>query len=87
MMQQTIEALFEKDIHLDDLPCGSKTLEQGSKTVACYEQLLRLLGSEGKPQLEEFIRRQLAVSCAQEKQAFTNGFRLGARLMLEVLEK
>lgn len=86
-MQQTIEALFEKDIQLDDRTCSSKTLEQGSKTVACYEQLLCLLGSEGKPQLEEFICRQLTVSCAQEKQAFTEGFRLGARLMLEVLEK
>lgn len=86
-MQKIIEALFEKDIHLDDLPCGSETLEQGSKTVENYAQLLHLLGSDGKTHLEEFICNQLTVSCAQEKQAFTEGFRLGARLMLEVLEK
>ncbi len=44
------------------------------------------LSQSMKEELDEYLSKELDVTAYHMEQAFTNGFRLGAQLMLEVLE-
>ncbi len=55
------------------------------RAFALQEQLDAMLGVEGKKGLDDFLKANAKVGNFFEKEKFTDGFILGARLMIEVL--
>ena len=61
---------------------ASKLTEQ---IVEKEDKLDPLLSDEAKEILEQIREKQLDLSTSNERKAFVSGFRLGARMMLEVM--
>ena len=51
------------------------------------DELAPLLSDEINKILEQMREMQLDLSTSKEREAFTSGFRLGARIMLEVMDE
>ena len=51
------------------------------------DELAALFSYEAKEILEQMREKQLDLSTSNERKAFISGFRLGARIMLEVMDK
>lgn len=86
-MKKTIESLFEHLPDMIDSPVTEDLRPQSREAGKNYDAILQLLGSDGAPLMSHFLDWQFAVSCEKETQSFVAGFRLGAQLMLEVLEE
>lgn len=72
---------------------GERSVEKGSpmwelvRLIAQNEEeLAPLLSENAKAVLEKLMDNQSALQCIRECEVFVRGFRLGARIMLEVLE-
>ncbi|MCI1965122.1 MAG: hypothetical protein LKJ17_03165 [Oscillospiraceae bacterium] len=61
-----------------------KAMEQANELE---EKLKAMLNQEQTALLEEFISAHLQLSCVGSEERFTYGFRLGARMILEIFEK
>ena len=51
------------------------------------DELAPLLSDDAKEILEQMRDKQLDLSTSNERKAFISGFRLGARIMLEVMDE
>ena len=69
--------------HLDD-KSASKLIEQ---IVEMEDELVALLLDEAKEILDQMRDKQLNLSVSNERKAFISGFRLSARIMLEVMDE
>ena len=68
---------------LDDKSASELT----EQIVEKEDELAPLLSDEAKEILEQMREKQLDLSTSNERKAFISGFRLGARIMLEVMDE
>ena len=61
--------------------------ELTEQIVEKEDELALLLSDEANEILEQMIEKQLDLSTSNERTAFISGFRLGARIMLEVMDE
>ena len=61
--------------------------ELTDQIVEKEDELAPLLSDEANEILEQMREKQFDLSTANERKAFISGFRLGARIMLEVMDK
>jgi hypothetical protein len=66
---------------------GSKQDRQLKKIITCEEKLTKTLLNEQKELLENLKSAQMEFFCTAEQIAFVKGFKLGAKIMLEVAEE
>ena len=66
----------------DDKSAGELT----EQIVEKEDELSALLSDEAKEILSQMTDQQLDLSTSNERKAFISGFRLGARIMLEVMD-
>ena len=66
-------------------PDDKSASELTEKIVKKEDELAPLLSDEAKEILEQMRDKQLDLSTSNERNAFISGFRLGARIMLEVI--
>ena len=65
---------------------GSPMWELGRLIVRTEEELSPLLSEKAKEVLEKLMDNQTELHSIRECEVFVRGFRLGARIMLEVLD-
>lgn len=76
-----LNPIAQEIVHESDY---QKAMEQVSE----FEDKMRaVLNKEQTALLEEFISAQLTLSSIGSEERFTYGFRLGARMILEIFEK
>lgn len=66
---------------------NSEYARLSKETLHCEEQFINELSAEGRKFYEDRISKLLLKSGIEECDSFICGFRLGAKVMLEVLEK
>ena len=67
-------------------PDGTAASELTEQIVEKEDELAALLSDEAKEILNQMRDKQLDLSTSNERKAFISGFRLGARIMLEVMD-
>ena len=67
-------------------PDDKSTSELTEQIVEKEDELAALLSDEAKETLDQMRGKQLDLSTANERKAFVSGFRLGARIMLEIMD-
>lgn len=72
----------------------AKEVVQGSEYQKCMHELgeieekfSNLLDAEEKEKLQDFITAQGKLSCINAEERFTQGFRMGAKLILEIMNE
>ena len=68
-------------------PDDKSASELTEQIVEKEDELAPLLSDEANEVLEQMREKQLDLSTANERKAFISGFRLGARIMLEVMDE
>ena len=66
-------------------PDDKSASELTKQIVEKEDELVALLSNEAKEILDQMRDKQLDLSTSNERKAFISGFRLGARIMLEVM--
>ena len=66
-------------------PDDKSAAELTEQIVEKEDELAALLSDEAKEILDQMRDNQLDLSTSKERKAFISGFRLGARIMLEVM--
>ena len=52
----------------------------------CEEHMRKVLSSEDWKVFDEFVSAEIEASCLSSYDCFVDGFRMGAKLMLDILE-
>ncbi len=72
----------------------AKKVVQGSEYQKCMNELAEIeekfsskLDAEEKEKLQDFVTAQGKLSCINGEERFTQGFRMGAKLILEIMNK
>jgi len=93
------EMKMQKEKILSELYQGNlnpvaKSVVQGSdyqkamqKISALEEKLMEQLNDEQRKLLQEYISEQMKLNTISGEERFTDGFRMGAKMILEILEK
>ena len=68
-------------------PDDKSISELTEQIVEKEDELAALLSDEAKEILEQIREKQLDLSTSNEKKAFVSGFKLGARIILEVMDE
>ena len=68
-------------------PDDKSAAELTEQIVEKEDELAALLSDEAKEILDQMRDTQLDLSTSNERKAFISGFRLGARIMLEVMDR
>ena len=68
-------------------PDDKSASELTEQIVEKEDELAALLSDEANEILEQMREKQLDLSTSNERKAFISGFRLGARIMLEVMDE
>ena len=68
-------------------PDDKSASELTEQIVEKEDELAALLSDEANEILEQMREKQLDLSTSNERKAFISGFRLGARMMLEVMDE
>ena len=68
-------------------PDDKSAAELTEQIVEKEDELASLLSDEAKEILDQMRDKQLDLSTSNEREAFISGFRLGARIMLEVMDR
>ena len=68
-------------------PDDKSSSELTDQIVEKEDELAALLSDEAKEILEQIREKQLDLSTSNEKKAFVSGFKLGARIILEVMDE
>ena len=66
-------------------PDDKSASELTEQIVEKEDEFVPLLSDEAKEILEQMREKQLDLSTSNERKAFISGFRLGARIMLEIM--
>lgn len=82
-----------EDFYEGDLTPGDRTMEKGSPleraagaSCAAYGRLWELLEEGQRGAMEAYLEAQWAQERIAQREEFAQGFRLGARMMLEILK-
>lgn len=86
-MQQLLEQLYNGEIYPNEQHKIRVNGYKEAKNVAfeAHEAFEEKLCQPMKEELDDFIGKQMEVSCLEDTQAFIDGFRLGAKLILEIV--
>ena len=86
-MQKTIKQLYSKHIYPVEqvIPEDKEYREKGRINGEWRERFKNNLPDSMKADFEAMFQSCLEVTLMEEEQSFVNGFRLGARLMLEIM--
>lgn len=83
-----------QDLYYGNINPSTKSVDRSSelyglmKTVSdSEEKLLKLLQGEEKTLLEQFSNAYIALNSKTAEERFIEGFRLGARIVIEVIQK
>ena len=68
-------------------PDDKSASELTEQIVEKEDELAPLLSDEAKEILDQMRDKQLDLSTSNERKAFISGFKLGARIMLEVMDE
>ena len=68
-------------------PDDKSSSELTEQIVEKEDELAALLSEEAKEILDQMRDKQLDLSTSNEKKAFVSGFKLGARIILEVMDE
>ena len=60
--------------------------KQAQKSLSLHDQVRSLLNDEGKKLLDDFLDENSKLTCYFEEEKFKDGFILGTRLMIEILQ-
>ena len=84
-----LEELWHQGLHPSEAKRDTNLqyLKQQSKVDKNAEKLLSMLSEDGKKIFEKFMDDQAELSCIDNCEIFASGFRMGARMMLEVMEE
>ena len=81
-----LEDLWGGKVNLHEKGFPSKQYAGAMQRLAnCGEKLLTLLNEEQRKHFEEYVDDQLEVSIIADCASFIDGFKLGAKIMLDVL--
>ena len=81
-----LEDLWGGKVNLHEKGFPSKQYAGTMQRLAnCGEKLLTLLNEEQRKHFEEYVDDQLEVSIIADCASFIDGFKLGAKIMLDVL--
>ena len=81
-----LEELWGGKVNLHEKGFPSKQYARAMQRLAsCGENLLCALDDEKRKLFEEYVDDQLEVSIIADCASFIDGFRLGAKIMLDVL--
>lgn len=86
MKENIMLDLFGSGIHEElaqDCPNNIQLLEKADK---CYRRLEKCLTKKELKHLDAYVKADAKVDCTDYDRIFTGGFRLGALLMLEILQ-
>lgn len=86
-MQELLEQLYNGEIYPNE---QNKVRVNGYKEAKAtafeaHEAFEEKLCQPMKEELDDFMVKHLEVSCLKDTQAFIDGFKLGAKLMLEIV--
>lgn len=86
-MQKILEQLYDGEIYPNEQPNirvkGYKEIKDAA--FQAYEAFEDKLCKPMKDELDEFMGKHMEMSCIEDKQSFIDGFKLGARLMIEIM--
>ena len=84
-----LEELWHQGLHPSEAKRNTNMqyLKQQNKVDENAEKLLSMLSEDGKEIFEKFMDDQAELSCIDNCEIFASGFRMGARMMLEVMEE
>ena len=68
-------------------PDDKSDSELTEQIVEKEDELAALLSDEAKKILEQMTEKQLDLSTSNERKAFISGFKLGAKIMLEIMDE
>ena len=81
-----LEDLWGGKVNLHEKGFPSKQYARAMQRLAnCGEKLLVVLNEEERKLFEEYVDDQLEVSIIADCASFIDGFRLGAKIMLDIL--
>ncbi len=81
-----LEELWGDRVNLNDRGFPSKQYGRAVRRLAdCGEKLPTILNEEQRKLFEEYVDDQREVSVISDCASFTDGFKLGAKIMLDVL--
>lgn len=88
-MQKTIKQLYDGEIYPNEQLKVNIKGYRSAKNIAfeAHEVFEGKLCQAMKEELDEFLSKHSNVTCIEQTQIFIDGFKLGARLMLEILEE
>ena len=82
------------ELYHGNLNAFAKSVVQGSdyqkamqKISALEEKLMEQLNDEQRKLLQEYISEQMKLYTISGEERFTDGFRMGAKMILEIFEK
>lgn len=87
-MQKILRQLYESDIHPveESNPIDQHQLELRSQFEERNDLLIDMLNDHGQKLLEEIIDLCIQIQRVKHVDEFVNGFKVGARIILEILE-
>ena len=81
-----LEDLWGGKVNLHEKGFPSEQYARAMQRLAsCGEALMSVLNDEQRKMVEEYVDDQLEVSIIADCASFIDGFRLGAKIMLDVL--
>ena len=78
------EGLFPSEMKMDANPQYTKKLNEVDETA---EKLFTMLSEDEKEIFEKYMDGQAELFCMDNAEIFASGFRIGARMMLEVMNE
>ena len=82
-----------EDLWYGNLSPNERTIQKNSEyarlskeSLQCEEQFIKDLSAEGRQAYEDHTTKQMTLSSIAECDSFVSGFRLGARMMLEIFQ-
>ena len=87
-MQSVIKQIYSGELCLAERSkvCITEFYTAKNAAVQAYDAFEEKLSHSMKEELDEYLSKESYVTAYHMEQAFSDGFRLGAQLMLEVLE-
>lgn len=90
-MKSILEKLYDGEIHPAEDLCGSKEYQRfhNTKHTSEHDQIykdLKALDGDVQRRLLEYMEHQTELLSAETPAAFVCGFRLGARIMIEIFQ-
>lgn len=87
-MRSIIQQIYNGDLHLNErtTACVSEFRAVRDIAVQAHDAFEDKLCQSMKQELDEFLSKESDITAYHTEQAFIDGFKVGAQMMLEILE-